>query len=103
MSDIITDQTIHYVVKDYRRMYNNFWTLVETNQSLHASLEKKEKEVLSLKAKIEELQKEASQPKIPSSLRSILGEMKSQLTSVQSRVDKVMNHVDNTRVLLGYK
>ena len=51
MSDIVEDSKVHWIVKDYRRMYEGFHALVEENKALR-------QEVKELKLKVEHLHSE---------------------------------------------
>lgn len=39
-ADVPTELIIHYIVKDYRRMFNEHNKLMDENRDLHAKLEK---------------------------------------------------------------
>ena len=104
MNDIIEDQRIHYIVKDYRRMFNSFQSLIELNQELQKTIESKDKEISNLKAKVEDLNKSlSSKPEVPPRTRAILGEMENQLRSILSRAENAMERVDEMRILMNFK
>jgi chromosome segregation ATPase len=94
MSDIIEDQKIHYIVKDYRRMFNNFWALAESNQVLRETIMEKDKEILLLRAKVNELKKERSkQEQLPKSkLKGILNDVESMAKSMQVKLQQAVSH-----------
>lgn len=52
MSDLLKDQTIHYIVKDYRRMFFQQQQLVDTCKDLQKKMEKRDKEISNLKARL---------------------------------------------------
>lgn len=99
MSDILDDQKLHYIVKDYRRMYNAFWSLKEINQVLHNTINEKDKEILILRARVNELKNAPKEPEIPSGLKKKLGEMDNQVNSIISKANKIMENVEDIRIL----
>lgn len=52
MSDILQDQKIHYIVKDYRRMFDNYSKMVDGIKEATEALRKKDMEIAKLKAKL---------------------------------------------------
>ena len=94
MSDILEDQKIHYIVKDYQRMYNAHWNLKAVIEELQKSLDAKDKEILSLRAKVNELKNNP-----PINLKPKLAEMENQLKSIVSRAGKVIDYVEEVRTL----
>jgi hypothetical protein len=103
MSDILDDQKLHFIVKDYRRMYNTFWSLKEINQVLHNTINEKDKEILILRARVNELKNDLKnapkEPEIPSGLKKKLGEMDNQINSIISKANKIMENVEDIRIL----
>ena len=81
MNDIIQDQRIHYIVKDYRRMFNNYWTLRAVIEEQEKSLNAKDKEILILRARINELKEGTSKP--------ALAEIKNKFTDLSNRANSV--------------
>ena len=93
MSDILEDQKIHYIVKDYRRMFNNFWALAESNQILRDTIKEKDKEILLLRARVNELKKEKPKEEIfpKGKLKGILNDIESITNSMQNRLQQTVN------------
>lgn len=52
MSDILQDQKIHYIVKDYRRMFDNYSKMVDGIKEATEALKKKDMEIAQLKARL---------------------------------------------------
>lgn len=82
MSDLLEDQKIFYIVKDYRRMFNNYWSLKATIDELTSTVNEKDKEILLLRARVNDLKNNV--PKIDTSgkLKGIMNEVESQSNSV---------------------
>ena len=93
MSDILEDQKIHYIVKDYRRMFNNFWALAESNQILRDTIKEKDKEILLLRARVNELKKEKPKEEIlpKGKLKGILNDIEAITNSMQNRLQQIVN------------
>lgn len=66
--DVPVEQTIHYIVKDYRRMYHEHERLTEAVASLHERLRKYESDAVHRERRIEKLwdKLEAKQTEIES-------------------------------------
>ena len=108
MSDILDDQKLHYIVKDYRRMYNTFWSLKEINQELHNTINEKDKEILILRARVNELKNEHPKEQLPvGKLKGILNEIESLTNSMNNKLQqsvsqsqKISNNIEELRELI---
>ena len=56
MSDILTDQKIHYIVKDYRRMYEMHNQLVNAVKEATAAIKHKDNRIRDLEKQVTNLQ-----------------------------------------------
>lgn len=101
MSDLLEDQKIFYIVKDYRRMFNNYWSLKATIDELTSTVNKKDKEILLLRARVNDLKNNV--PKIDTSgkLKGIMNEIESQTNSLAHKLlqsieqlEKISNNVE---------
>ena len=110
MNDILEDQKIHYIVKDYRRMFNNFWALAESNQILRETIMEKDKEILLLRARVNKLKKEKPKeeqlPKgklkgILNNIEFITSSMQSRLQQTVSQAARISNSVEEFRELIN--
>lgn len=107
MSDLLEDQKIHFIVKDYRRMFNEYQTLKTVIEQQVDSLEKKDKEILSLRAKVNELQ--AVKPKkVTGSIKGKLTELECKSRSIIEKLrksieqeEKNINDVEELRQLIN--
>lgn len=89
MSDILEDQKIHYIVKDYRRMYNAHWTLKSVIEELQKSLKEKDKEILILMARVNELKNEQPKEQLPTGkLKGILNEIEAITNSINNKLQQ---------------
>lgn len=109
MSDLLEDQKIHYIVRDYRRMYNSYWTQKTIIEEQDKSLMEKDKEILILRAKVNELKKEHPQDTMPKGkLKGILNEietisnsMNARLSKNVSQASKISNNIEELRQLIN--
>lgn len=53
MGDILEDQKIHYIVKDYQRMFSTYNEMVEACKQASKALEKKNNKIAHLENKLE--------------------------------------------------
>ena len=90
MSDILEDQKIHYIVKDYRRMYDSYWDMTALIKQQQKALEQKDKEILVLRSKVDELKRTSLGCAVkPSKLKGILNEMETISNSMNNRLLQV--------------
>lgn len=109
MSDIIEDQKIHYIVKDYRRMFNNYQALKAVIEEQNNSLKNKDKEILVLRAKVNELKKEHPVEELPkgrlkgllNEIESITNSLSAKLQQSASQAEKISNNVEEFRKLIN--
>lgn len=109
MSDLIEDQKIHYIVKDYRRMYNGYWTLKTIIEEQDKSLKEKDKEILLLRSKVNELKKANLQDVLPkgklkgilNDVEAITNSMNNKLQQSVSQTTKISNSIEEIRQLIN--
>lgn len=88
MSDLLEDQKIHYIVKDYQRMYNGFHALVQENKELRGTVEQLKRQVANLqefKKKKLEKQVVVMEKKAKSSTLSTLNDSLAQINSLHNK------------------
>ena len=90
MSDLLEDQKIHYIVKDYRRMVEMHDELVQACKDATKELEKKDKKILSLEEKLTKKEKASTNVAI-----SNISLIRDQLVSIQSRAQKSQQMLDD--------
>ena len=92
MSDLLEDQKIHYIVKDYRRMYQNYWILKDIIQTQDKLLEKKEKRILSLEAKLAAV--EDNQPKALKQIKGLVQDIEGRTSTAISYLQKEVTRLN---------
>lgn len=83
MSDLLEDQKIHYIVKDYRRMVKMNEELIQACKDASEELDKKDKKILSLEHRLTKIEKSNFNAAV-SNIRLI----RDQLISIESRAQK---------------
>lgn len=86
MSDIIEDQKIHYIVKDYQRMYNGFHALVDENKELEKKVDKYEKRIANLESELAKKQQaEAKNKKLDGLVACLLSNSLAQVNALYNK------------------
>lgn len=91
MSDILEDQKIHYIVKDYRRMYNQHGELVKELKRLQDEALHKDNRIRDLERQVENL-KNQTPPESPAP--KILKDVKRLLSETQVTIDASMRKLE---------
>ena len=102
MSDLLQDQKIHYIVKDYRRMYNEHNALIEELKGLkdkaehkdnrirdlEKQVEKRDKQILELERQVEVLniQKPVSVKQVNPILNTVEGQVSATINKLEKRI-----------------
>ena len=87
MSDILEDQKIHNIVKDYKRMYEQHDQLVAIGKELQSELIAKDKELLRVRTELNNIKAKGLPDDKP------LKAIKSQLSELESRVNSTANNI----------
>ena len=98
MSDILEDQKLHYIVKDYKRMFEQHNQLVKACKEYQDLLQKRDNRIRDLERQVENL-KQAPPPPPPVNLKSTLAEMQNQLNSIISMASKTIDNIEKVRTL----
>ena len=92
MSDILEDQKIHYIVKDYRRMYNQHGELVKELKRLQDEVSRKDNRIRDLERQVENLKNqtppEPPAPKIPKDVKRLLSETQVTIDASMRKLEK---------------
>ena len=93
MSDILEDQKIHYIVKDYQRMFNGYHSLKEQIQELNKTIYEKDKEIILLRSRVNELKKKDvdALPLQTKAVKGKLSELETRNNSMYNTLDKLMS------------
>jgi chromosome segregation ATPase len=87
MSDILEDQRIHNIVKDYKRMYEQHDHLVAIGKQLQEELIAKDKELVRVRTELNNIKAKDSPDK--KQIKAIKG----QLSELETRVNATANNV----------
>jgi chromosome segregation ATPase len=87
MADILEDQRIHNIVKDYKRMYEQHDQLVAIGKQLQQELIAKDKELLRVRTELNNIKAKGLPDDKP------LKAIKSQLGELESRVNSTANNI----------
>ena len=87
MSDILEDQKIHNIVKDYKRMYDQHDQLVALGKQLQQELIAKDKELLRVRTELNNIKAKGLPDDKP------LKAIKSQLSELETRVNSTVNNI----------
>lgn len=82
MSDILEDQKIHYIVKDYQRMYTGFHALVDENKELKNKVEKYEKRIANLESDLAKKQQAEAKKKLDGLVACLLNNSLAQVNAL---------------------
>jgi len=101
MSDILEDQKIHLIVKDYRRMVDQHDKLIEIGKEFQAQLIAKEKELAKVKMEQEATKAELKaikskgtpDDKMRKAIKIQLGEIESRTIGLYNRLYKDMESI----------
>ena len=92
MSDILEDQKIHYIVKDYRRMYNEYHTMVKALKEYKELLNKRDNRIRDLERQVENLKNQIpTEPpvvKIPKEVKGLLNDAEAQVHATINKLEK---------------
>ena len=88
MSDILEDQKIHLIVKDYKRMYEQHEQLVAIGKELQANLIAKDKELLRVRTELNNIKSKGLPDDKP--MKAVRGQLSELQTRVNSTVQKIL-------------
>ena len=87
MSDILEDQRIHNIVKDYKRMYDQHDQLVAIGKQLQKELIAKDKELMRVRTELNNIKSNG----VPG--KETIKAVKSQLGELETRVNSTANNI----------
>ena len=91
MADILEDQRIHNIVKDYKRMYEQHDQLVAIGKEFQRQLIAKEKELAAVKAELEDVKAKVKAKSAPD--EKLLKNIKGQLGELETRVNSTAHNI----------
>ena len=89
MSDILEDQKIHYIVKDYQRMFNGYHALKDEIKELNKTIYEKDKEIILLRSRVNELKKKDVET-LPLQTKAVKGK----LNEIETRTDSLTKQME---------
>lgn len=87
MADILEDQRIHNIVKDYKRMYDEHNKLIEIGKQLQKELIAKDKQLTNARAELANIKAKCLHEDKP--IKAIKG----QLGEIEARTNSVSNNI----------
>lgn len=87
MSDILEDQRIHNIVKDYKRMYDEHDKLIEIGKQLQKELIAKDKQLTNARAELANIKSKG----VPG--KETIKAVKSQLSELETRMNSTANNI----------
>ena len=90
MSDILEDQKIHYIVKDYQRMFNGYHALKDEIKELNKTIYEKDKEIILLRSRVNELKKKKDVETLPLQTKAVKGK----LNEIDTRTDSLTKQME---------
>ncbi len=91
MADILEDQRIHNIVKDYKRMYEQHDQLVAIGKELQKQLIAKEKELAAVNDELKDVKAKAKAKIAPD--EKLLKNIKGQLGELETRVNSTAHNI----------
>ena len=87
MSDILEDQRIHNIVKDYKRMYDQHDQLVAIGKQLQKELIAKDEELMRVRTELNNIKSKG----VPG--KETIKAVKSQLSELETRVNSTAHNI----------
>lgn len=88
MNDILEDQKIHYIVKDYRRMFDQHQTMIKSLKDYEKLLHTRDVKIRELERQVEYLKDNPPVPKPSGQVKSLFNDVEAQLNSTINNLDK---------------
>lgn len=99
MSDIVEDSKIHYIVKDYKRMYDGFHALVKENKALRKQNEELKCKVEHLHSELDKKEKHEAKKDPNKKIFGVLNEIEARshaiVNDLQKRIESLNGIIKN--------
>jgi len=99
MSDIVEDSKVHYIVKDYKRMYEGFHTLVKENKDLRKMVDELQKKVEHLHSELDKKEKHEAKKDPNKKIFGVLNEIEARshaiVNDLQKRIESLNGIIKN--------
>lgn len=94
MSDIVEDSKVHWIVKDYKRMYDGFHALVEENKALRKQNEELKRKVEHLHSELDKKEKHEAKKDPNKKIFGVLNEIEARSNSIANELRKRIDSLD---------
>lgn len=94
MSDIVEDSKVHWIVKDYKRMYDGFHALVEENKELRKQVEELKLKVFHLHGELDKKEKAEAKKGPNKRINGILNEIEAKSNAISNELKKRIDSLD---------
>jgi cell division septum initiation protein DivIVA len=94
MSDIVEDSKVHYIVKDYKRMYEGFHTLVKENKDLRKMVDELQKKVEHLHSELDKKEKIEAKKKIDGAVKGMLNDSMCQIYALHNKAKQFIEQTE---------
>ena len=84
MNDIVEDSKVHYIVKDYKRMYEGFHALVKENKDLKKMVGDLQKKVVNLQTELDK-KKVKVEKKVDGSVKGMMNDGLCQVNAIHNK------------------
>ena len=99
MSDIVEDNKIHYIVKDYKRMYEGFHGLVDENKSLRKKVDDLYTLVEHLRSELDKKKVAEAKKKPDVNVKGVLNKLNESMCQINSLHNKATQFIEQTQRL----
>lgn len=94
MSDIIQDSKTHYIVKDYKRMYEGFHALVDENKALRKQVDELKRKVEHLHSELDKKEKHEAKKNPNKRIFGVLNEIEAKSNAIANDLKKRIDSLD---------
>ena len=97
MSDLLEDQIIHNIVKDYKRMYEQHDQLIKIGKQLQEELIAKDKELLRVRTELNDLKAKLQNDKPLKEVKGQLGEIETRANSIAKNIEIATERINGIK------
>ncbi len=97
MSDLLEDQRIHNIVKDYKRMYELHDQLIKIGKQLQEELIAKDKEFVRVRTELNDLKAKLQNDKPLKEVKGQLGEIETRANSIAKNIEIATERINGIK------
>lgn len=97
MSDLLEDQRIHNIVKDYKRMYEQHDQLIKIGKQLQEELIAKVKEFVRVRTELNDLKAKLQNDKPLKEVKGQLGEIETRANSIAKNIEIATERINGIK------